>query len=126
MLVVIAVSSTTSRPTLRQQLVVAPRLIHARMDLHQKPDEHRYKQGSGQDMGANDVEREIGQQHQSKPFHDIKLICDLRVDLAVIVVCGVQPSQVWHLVQCQVKPEEDGVVDEDARGQLEDQLPATR
>ena len=126
MLMVIAVTLTTSGPTLGQQLVVAPWLIHARMDIHQEPDEHRYKQRSGQDVGADNVEREIGQQDQSKAFHDIQLIGDLWEDLAVVMVCSMQLSQVRHFVQCQVEPEKDGVVDEDTRGQLEDQLSTTR
>lgn len=56
------------------------------MQLHQQVDEDGDEDGAGQDVRADDVEGEVGQQDQGQPLGDGEAVGDLRVDLRVGVV----------------------------------------
>ena len=95
---VIAVSFTTSCPSLRQYLVVAPWKIKPRMNINQEPDKHWYEERTSKHMRSDNVQREVGQQDQTKSLKDIELVCNLWVDLRVIVVQCVDSLEEWKFV----------------------------
>ena len=74
-------------------------------------------------MRPDDIETEIGEKDKSQTLDDIQLICDLRVDLAVIVVMRMYTRAFW-MVEREVKEEEKSVIDDEACCQLQNQFSA--
>lgn len=77
---------TAGSKSKRHDLVIPPSQIHPTMHLHQQIHEKGYKNGTSQDVTANDVQREIGEQDQGDSLDNRQLICDLWIDLGVGVV----------------------------------------
>lgn len=77
---------TAGSKSKRHDLVIPPSQIHPTMHLHQQIHEKGYKNGPSQDVTANDVQREVGEQNQGDSLDDRQLIRDLRIDLGVGVV----------------------------------------
>lgn len=92
------------------------------MHLDQEPHEHGHETGPRQDMRADDVEGEIREHDERHPFRDRELIGDLGMHLAMGVVRGVDAREEREAVEGDVDVEEERVVDEERRGELQDQL----
>ena len=64
-------------------------------------------------MRPDDVQAEIGEEHEPEPFEYIELIGDLGVDLSMIVVLGMDARKLW-MVEGEMEGEKEGIVDEEA------------
>ncbi len=62
-------------------------------------------------MRTDDVEGEIRKQYQTQPLNNVQLICDLWVDLVMLVVCRMDLAEEGQLVQSQVEEEEQSIID---------------
>jgi len=55
-------SPTPRGPPFRKQLIIPPRLIHARMDIHKQSHKQPHEQRPRHNMTADDFQREVRQQ----------------------------------------------------------------
>lgn len=97
-LMMMTMSFAPGCPSLWQQLIIAPLLIHPRMYIDQQPHKHRHEEGAREDMGADDVERKVCQKYQTESFHNVQLVCDLCIDLAVLVMHIVYSAEKGQLM----------------------------
>jgi len=72
-------------------------------------------------MALNDVEAEIGQQHERQTLDDGQLVRHLRVNFLMFVVRGVVFGQEMNAVEAQVAQEEHGIVDEKGSEEFQNQ-----
>ena len=104
----------------RQDLVVAPRQIHPRVDLDQQIHEDRHECRARQDVAADDVEGEVGQEDERQALGDGEAVRDLGVHLGVRVVGEVDAGEGREAVEGDVDEEEERVVDEEGDQEFED------
>ena len=79
------------------------------------PDKDGHEQGPCQHMCSNDIQAEIREQHQSQTLHNIKLIGDLRMHVAVCMMCDMFRPKQWQFVHRKMEEEEHSVVDDHAQ-----------
>ena len=89
------------------------------MNLHQQIDKDRDEERAREHMRANDVEAEVGEQHEGQTLGHGEAVGDLRVHLRVVVVGAVEVGEGGEAVQRQVQGEEEGVVDEEGEEEFE-------
>ena len=89
------------------------------MYIYQQPDEHHDKDRPSENMRPNDVEAKVCEEDESHALKYIELIRDLRIDLSVIMMVGMNTGKT-RVMQQKVEAEEERIVDEEASHQLKD------